>query len=223
MRAEWCEDGAIVVSGAARQEKFKKIWAGIGWPDADPGHLCVVGERTDRRYHAFRENSGGLAELGDAAIECKDRFLVEIIYVDSRDAVATSYLRTLDGLCFYGQPSKDDVTNTGQDVTRPLWPHFRDRTTTAIVAPVPDRIVTSYRSALEKTRGVILRGKLLIHESQCPKLVYTLRQPLDELLGSPAMKALVWVVAALEDSSGNPDLADTTSDPWYTNWGRSTV
>ncbi len=222
MRAEWCEDGGIAVSGAARQEKFKKIWAGIGWPDAKPGHLCVVGERTDGRYHAFWENTGGLTELGDAAIDCKDRFLVESIYVDSRDEVATGYLRTLDGLCFYGERGRDDLTDTRQDTARPRWPLFRDRTTTATVAAVPDRIVTSYRSALEKTRGVIIRGKLLIHESQCPKLVYTLRQPLDDLLKSPAMKALVWVVTALENASGDPDLADVTSEPWYTNWGRAT-
>ncbi len=224
MRAEYCEDGAIVISGAMRQERFRKIVAGIGWPDTEPGHLCVVADRPDGRYHALWEHSGGLTELGDAAIESKDRFLAERIYVDSGDEVATSYLRTLDGLCFYADRDREVAAKADDPkAARPWWPHFRDWATTSAVVPVPNRIVTNYRSALEKTRGVIISGKLLIHESQCRKLVYTLRQPLDQLLKSPVIKALVWAVATLEEAAGNGIHADTQCAPWYVNRGRDRV
>ena len=91
---------------------------------------------------------------------------------------------------------------------------------TATVMPVPERVTESYRSALEKIRGVILRGNLLIHETNCPKIVYAIRQPLEYLLSSPVMRALVWVLTALEQAKGYSSLEDNPTDPWYGNLPR---
>ena len=113
MQASYLPDGIIAVTGAVREERFTRIWAGIGWPDRDPGYLCVVGEREDGRYHALSESLGGLSELGRAAIEAKERLLVENIWVDGRDAVAASYLRTLEGLCGYQDTPKSRPTPVG--------------------------------------------------------------------------------------------------------------
>jgi len=217
MRAQYRENGVIEVSGTSRKEDFNRIWAGIGWPDRDTGYICVVGERADSRRHCLWEKRGGLWELGEAALEAKDRLLVELIWVDARDDLATSYLRTLDGLCFYENPADKPSSQPVSTASPSDTSRSKSGGATAIVAPVPEKVVTNYRSALEKTRGMILEGRLLIHEGNCPLLGYTLRQPLDELLKSPVMKALVWVLTALEDAKGNGLLEAPSQDPWYAN------
>jgi hypothetical protein len=246
MHAKYLQDGTIAVSGTVREERFTRIWAGIGWPDRDAGYLCVVGEREDGRYHALSEYSGGLSELARAAIEVKDRLLVENVWVDGRDAVATSFLRTLDGLCGYQDTPKTRPNPVGcgdqrephhpeSSSTDAVPPHgmrahhiLRNRPYTheehaAIVVAVPDRITSNFRSALEKTRGVIMASQLLIHQTRCPKLIYTLRQPLDEILKSPVMKALVWVITALEDHKENDTPPEDRPVPWYGNLPRGPV
>jgi hypothetical protein len=228
MHAEYLQDSIIAVSGTVREERFVRIWAGIGWPDRDAGYLCVVGEREDGRYHVLSEFLGGLAELGRAAIEAKDRLLVENIWVDGKDAVAASYLRTLDGLCAPPGAKGDNLPSPPFAKAHNLNPPFTKGgyggilhdEHTAIVVAVPDRITGNFRSALEKTRGVIMAGNLLIHETRCPKLVYTLRQSLDEILRSPVMKALVWVITSLEDHKGNDIPPEANPDPWYGNLQR---
>jgi hypothetical protein len=95
MRAEYLEDGTIAVTGSRSTEIFTRIWASVGWPDRDSGHVCVVGERTDGLYHCLWEKSGGLLEIGTAVIAAKDLFLIDCVWVDSSDELATSYLRTL--------------------------------------------------------------------------------------------------------------------------------
>lgn len=217
MRAEHLGDGTIAVSGTFRIERFARIWAGIGWPELKAGYLCVLGERGDGRYHALWEKRGGLWELGDEILQAKDRFLIECIWIDARDSVAASYVRTLEGLCFYenaGDHSDDCIVSTPE-----LWTEFKNRTMTAVVSPVPARTLNHYRSALEKVRGLILKGQLIVHEKNCPVLVYSLRQPLDELLTSPVMRALVWVLTALEESKGTQQQQED-GEPWYGNLRR---
>ncbi len=219
MRAEYLEDGTIAVCGSKSTETFDRIWAGVGWPDRDSGYVCVVGVRTDGPYHCLWEKSGGLWEIGEAIIAAKDLFLIDCVWVDASDELATAYLRTIEGLSFYDNKGMKPVSFAGAGAKR-RWPHFRNADTTATIAPVPARIVDNYRSALEKTRGVIMAGKLMIHESNCLKLVYTLRQPLQDLLASPVMKALVWVVSALDAANGAGPLDLEPSRPWYASFSR---
>jgi hypothetical protein len=223
MHAQYDKDGTIAVSGDSRVETFTRIWAGIGWPDRESGCVCAVGQRPDGRYHALWEQSGGLWELGEAAVGAKDRLLIECFWVDGRDTLATSYLRTLDGLCFHEESPARKPASVGalcRSVKRcgpvPELP-------TASVMPVPDRVIDNFRSALEKARGIIMQGRILIHESNCPKLLYTIRQPLDDLLKSPAMKALVWVVTALEEANGCAVPEEGQAGPWYTNFCRGAI
>jgi hypothetical protein len=218
MHAEYRPDGTIAVSGATRSEEFEEIAAGIGWPDLDPGCLCVVGRRSDDRYHALWENQGGLWEIGAAAVEAKDRLLVDRIFVDARDDLSTSYLRTREGLTFHGE---DDTgfADPGK-VSGSGFPVSERGDAVAVVVPVREVLVLNYRSALERTREIIMTGRLLVHESNCPGLVHTLRQPVEDLLGSPVMKALVWVVTGLEDSPGAAVPEDRGRECWYGNTPR---
>ncbi len=215
MRADLLEDGTIAVSGALRSERFTKIWAGIGWPDLEPGYLCVVGERIDGRYHALWEKRGGLWEIGHAALEAKQRFLMERIVVDARDELATSYLRTLPGLCFNDKRVEDEARTSAYSST--VGAVVTDERPVATVVGASERVTANYRSALDKTRGIIMAARLLVHEPNCPGILYALRQPLEDLLRSPVMKALVWVVTALEGARGYETVDEGPCDPWYTN------
>ncbi|MEW6533313.1 MAG: hypothetical protein AB1473_20950 [Thermodesulfobacteriota bacterium] len=219
MKARYLDNGTIAVSGTWDLVTFNRIWAGIGWPEKEPGYLCVVGERTDNRYHALWEKRGGLLELAEAAIQAKERFLIERILVDSADDLSTSYLRTKPGLCFSERGDEDGTMLRPGDI-RPRPAVSLNPRSMCVVAPVLNRVLENYRSALEKTRAVIVQGRLLIHESNCPGLLYALRQPLEDLLKSPAMKALVWVVTALETAQGNGDLVEASQEPWYMNPAR---
>lgn len=215
MKADLLEDGTIAVSGTIRSERFGKIWAGIGWPDLEPGYLCVVGERVDGRYNALWEKRGGLYEIGRAAVEAKERYLIDRIVVDARDELATSYLRTLPGLCF----NKEDREATGRDraFLSTAGGVIRDQGILVTVVGASERVLTNYRSALDTTRGIIVACRLLVHEPNCPGLLYALRQPLEDLLRSPVMKGIVWLVTALEHARGHETLDEGQCDPWYTN------
>ncbi len=217
MRSEYLEDGTIAVTGTKGAERFNKIWAGIGWPESESGYLCVLGERVDGRYHVLWEKGGGLWELGTAAVEAKDLFLINCIWVDAGDAVATSYLRTLSGLCFHEEPSERGCATATGAGSKAKAPRSIEGRITATVAPVSERATANYRSALEKARGVIMAGNLMIHEANCPKLVYTLRQPLEDLPRSPVMKGLVWVITALEAAKRGGETEASTLDRWYNN------
>jgi len=221
MRAEHLEDGTIAVSGKAATIVFNRICAGVGWPDLDAGYICVVGERIDGMYHCLWEKQGGLWEIGGAAREAKDRFLMECVWVDGRDPVSTTYLRTLEGLCFHedterrNNPDGDSTLNTLVRLYVPAIEH-----TTCIVS-VQDAIASNYRSALEKTREVIITGRLAVHESNCPKLIYLLRQPVEAMLKSPVMKGLVWVVTGLETTKGQGIQGVDRRIPWYGNYRKN--
>ncbi|MEW6349766.1 MAG: hypothetical protein AB1646_11940 [Thermodesulfobacteriota bacterium] len=208
MQAEYLPDGTIAVSGSTRKEKFTRMWAGIGWPDRIDGHLCAVGERQDGRFHALWEQQGGLWRLGDAAVEARRLLLVDRILVDATDTLATSYLRTLEGLCF-------DDNAEAQDAPLPV--SAGEQRTLVTVTPVPKRILSNFRSALEQIKGIITDGRLMIHSGNCPRLVYTIRQPLQELNASPVMRSLVWVITALEEARHQNGAPPALTEPWYSN------
>lgn len=219
MQAEYRDDGVIVVSGTVRAERFNRMWAGIGWPESDPGYLCVVGERTDGRYHALWEARGGLWEIGDAAVQAKDRFLLDRIVIDASDELASSYIRTVDGL---SRCDDEALRNMPERTACPPRPSLvRAPGTDVVVAAAPKKVTAYYRTALDKTRGVIMNDRLLVHEKNCPRLMYTLRQPLDDLLRSPVMKGLVWVISALETVRAYDDPDEDLLGPWYANFGRN--
>jgi len=215
MHAQRQHNGVIAVSGRSGREEFDRIWAGIGWPDDEPGYLCVTGLRADGRPHCIWESRGGLWELGEAAVEAKDRFLIDCLWVDARDTVATAYLRNFNGLCFY-EALAGAAPEPGLGPQSPAErPHFRGKDIVASIVPVPERITSNFRSALEKVRGTIVNGRLLIHPTNCPRLLYTLRQPLDDLLRSPVTKGLVWVLSALEETGAVAEQGLDAAEPWY--------
>jgi len=213
LQARFLPDGGVVVSGPANTARFTRVWAGIGWPDREPGYLCVIGHRTDGLFHALWEKVGGLWELGDAAVEAKQRLLVECLCVDARDRLAAAYLRTVvDSGHAEGVPA-EAFSGLAERVSPQPAPCVGE----GAVLPVPERIVENYRSALERVRTIVMRGDLLVRDTPCPKLLYALHQPVEELLQSPVMRALVWVLTMLEEAAAGDGIPRVEGPAWYGN------
>jgi hypothetical protein len=217
MRSYFLEDGSIAVTGNESTVLFNRMAAGVGWPDLDAGYLCVVGERQDGLYHCLWERQGGLWELGGAAREAKEKFLVDCVWVDGRDVVSTSYLRTLKGLCFSENTEEPIPMGMNDRNTPRVRLHRGTDEHNASIALIQEAVALNYRSSLERTREVIMTGRIVIHEGNCPKLTYMLRQPLNTMMKSPVMKGLVWVVTALEKSRDNGIQGLKQRTAWYAN------
>lgn len=217
MRAQRLEDGSIGVTGRERAIVFERMEAGVGWPDLEPGYVLVVGERLDGLYHCLWERQGGLWELGSAAREARENFLVDRVWVDGSDSVSTSYLRTLNGLCF----QEKSAQTVGQRIigrtgfTARLPPTTEEHPIS--VALIQEAVAVNFRSSLERTREVVMTGRIMIHEGNCPRLTYMLRQPLEAMLKSPVIKGLVWVVSALELTGNSSAEPAAPRAPWYAN------
>ena len=200
-------DGTISVSGASRTEKFGRIWAGVGLPEQDDGYLCVVGERLDGRYHCLWEKSGSLADLGRALIYASKTLLVEQVFMDCSDRLALAMIRSF-GISEQGRnPSR--IPRVGKPPSELF-----------IVRCAQERLVLNFRTALDKTRGLLDGGRILIHESNCPKLMHCLGLRIEDLMRSSVIKALVWVVNALEHAGSADKAPEIHVDPWYENVSR---
>jgi hypothetical protein len=200
-------DGTISVSGSSRIEKFHRIQAGLGVPEQDDGYLCVVGQRLDGRYHCLWEKSGSLADLGPALIESSRTLLVEQVFMDCSDRLALEMIRTFG--------VSDRCENSSQ---APLFGQTPEEL--FIVRCAQDRLVLNFRTALEKTRVLIDGGRILIHEGNCPRLMQSMGLRIQELMTSSVMKALVWVVSALETAGSADKAPHINKAPWYGNFSR---
>jgi hypothetical protein len=192
MRALRGED-EIVLHGRSGEVRFSRLWAGVGRPETAPAFVCVVGERLDSKYHCVWEKQGALWEVADALVWARRHLMIDVAWMDGRDASAVNYLRSFDDLC---EPLPR--------CSEPL-----------IIAPLPEEYAANFRTTLEKVRAVIDSGRLFVHDSNCPKITYALRQPVEELVTSPVIKALAWVVCGLEMNSG--DCSQPEPAPWYGN------
>ncbi len=201
-------DGTIAVHGSSSVQKFAAICAGLGWPNDEPGYFCVVGRREDGRYHCLWEKQGRLWELRETLNAAQSRFLLDCVWVDPTDELGISYLRNLNASGVDAERPGADSAHVGQIVGQP------------VIAGVRKNVMENFVCALEKTREVIMLGALLIHETNCPKLVYSLRRPWKDLLQSPIIRALVCAISGLESSKGLSS-AGSATQPWYCNISRT--
>jgi hypothetical protein len=189
-------DGLFAVRGEKETILFQEMIGGIGLPDREQGYFCVVGRRADGKYHCLWESQGGLWELSDAVVQAQEVFPIHEVWMDNSDEFAVSFLRGLH------RNAGDGGSRLNVD-SRP------------VIRRVSARTESNFRSALEKTRGIILEGRLFIHEKNCPVMMYSVNRPLADLLNSAAIKALVWTVCVFE-SFGIDEIPDV-DDRWYGN------
>lgn len=209
MIAKCRQDGTVEISGARGTEKFNRIEAGIGWPAKEDGYLCIAGERMDGKYHLLWEIQGGLWELGSQIPELTNRFMIDCIRADTDDGVAAAYLRSLN----------NSVMETARDHGE-IKRHLGRPELLPPIVPVPASMTGSFRSAVEQVRGIVMSGKVVIHRTNCKRLVTAMRQKVEDLMDSSVMKAFAWVILGME-RSGTLAPEETSDAGWYGNLDRS--
>lgn len=206
MQAEYLPDSTIAIAGLRSKVRFSRVVVGVGWPEQEDGYLCVVGARVDGRFHCIWESRGGLWTLGDSAKEAQSRFLPEGIILDPTDSVCSSYFRALD---WSGGQADDTLKSIGLTSAK--------KKAEPIIIPVSKQTTDNFRSTLEMVKGMISNGRALVHTSNCPTLMYTLRRPLNDLVKSPVMKGLTWALWYLERMAVSPQALGAKDSMWYEN------
>jgi hypothetical protein len=209
MRGRLEPDGTIIVRGSSSERKFSVICGGVGWPEGDPGYFLVVGLREDGRYHCLWEKQGRLWELGEAIREGQSAFLLDCVWADAADKLGMAYLRNLN------------TVTIERDGAGPELKSVLEKVEPAVVVAVRENVTAHFGCALEKIREIMMRGGLLVHEANCPNLIHSLRRPWRDLLQSPVIRALVYVISGLESGKGASN-AGRFTEPWYGNISRST-
>ena len=170
--------------------------------------ICVwsVGART-AAIIASGKSKGGCGNCGKLSLPRKSRFLLDCVWVDPADQLGISYLRNLNAPTVDGEPCGADFGLAADTVGQ------------TVIAGVRKNVMENFVCALEKTREVMMLGTLLIHEANCPKLIYSLRRPWKDLLQSPIIRGLVCAISGLESSKGLSAVGSAIQ-PWYANISR---
>jgi hypothetical protein len=216
MRASDLWDGSIAVCGHSATLIFNRICAGIGWPDAEDGALCVVGESAAGTYHALGERRGTLLELGRAVVQTKAELLVDCFFVDASDEISTGYLRSLEGPRDVTQEERKSTEKPKMSRSGVFHPHGSGDP--LVIAGVRPRYRDHFRGALEAVRGIIESQRLVVNQVSCPSLTFALHRPLDYMVTSPVITALVWAITAMEVPHNHAWADCEPEDGWYVNF-----
>ncbi len=218
MQARLLWDDSIAVTGEESTLVFNRVWAGVGWPEADQGAVCVVAESTERVYHALMEWRGSLYELGSAALTARTDLLVDSFLIDDSDEVSTAYFRGLEFCPGSLQTSGKRRTNHEQ-----LFMASSRKSSQAdypAIIGIRPCFRDNFRASLETLRGIAASERLNVHQKHCPSLAFALKRDLDFLLRSPVVKALVWALTAMESTRDKAVIEVWPEDGWYHNLSR---
>lgn len=194
MQARLLPDGTILVEGKTATRRFTHVHAGLSWPAAEAGALCLGGRRLDGRFHLLWEYEGGLTGLAKEAARLTRALPETRVMIDGTDDVAAAHLRNYPGL-----------------------------SATFVASPVPHRILAHFSSAVERIKGMLQDETLLIHGDNCPRLVHALRRPPETALKSPLVKAMTWAVVGLAATDDHENLLGRKAATWYWNVTRGAV
>lgn len=210
-------DGLIEIKTTGKTLVFERIFASLAWPQQTAGHFIVIGVKQDGSFRVLSESAGGFLELGKSALRAKTDYMTDSIIVDDCDTVSTMSLRNLDGLCFMpdGRPKRQNVVDW-----RRRRDHFADLRDGVAVIPAAREIKNNYRGALERTRVLIMTRRILIEENDTPSLAHDLTQPMNFVLESVPVRALVLASGSMETIASR-EYPGSFSRVWYKNMPRS--
>lgn len=202
MKAEhvFCKD-TLKVDGI--DGEFIRFDIGIGWlnPKGDDHFarhwIAVIGQHKSGYYLQAGEASGSLADIAEAAVNFKDRFLVERVWLDSTAMSSASYLEEWDGLTQYKEDGKDRRGKPKYLHKPDYWPHFRNRETLAALHKVPDVFKLDLQGCIDLV-GKLAKDKLFKIRKVCPRSIWVLGSSLEEMLNHPLMKAIALPLAIME-------------------------
>lgn len=205
------------------KEKFKRFDMGIGWldPKGDDNFarhwLVVVGQQENNEYVVAHEASGTLVDVASAAVDAKDRFLVERCWLDATVVSSSALLQSWDGLTEYKYNGYDQRKKK-QYLHKPEhWSNFRNRDTTLTLFPVPALYRADFQSCVDLFVS-LLKDKRLSLRKACPMAWKIQGESLETLLTHPIMKAIAWPLKMMEEEQRFYGGAKTkTSLPRYGN------
>lgn len=216
------ETGHITYDGRI----YKEFAGGIGWlfPKGEEHYslhwLVVTGLGVDGLYHVVHEFGANMHQLCQEATDVKDRLFVSRFYADQSQPQLMSTVREHDGLTRYITHGTDLRGRTKWLHQPERWQHFRDRDTVATLMPVSDRIRVDLQAGIDKVVGLISDRKLEI-SWECPRVIWVLRQSIEEWHIHPIMRALVWSVIMMEPSD-TPKIDYEPPKPLYGNLRKRT-
>lgn len=203
---------------------FKQFDIGIGWLDPK-GHdhfmehwISVVGQHEDGWYLQAAEASGSLPEIAAAAVDFKDRFFAERIWLDDTALSSASFLQEWDGLTEYKEDGKDRRGKVKYLHKPDHWPHYRNRETLAMLHGVPDLFKSDFQGCIDIV-GQLVKDKTLKIRKTCPRSVWVCGASLEEMLSHPLMKALAWPITIMETEK-RISVVDTSDVGRYPRLGR---
>lgn len=210
-------DGLIQIKTSCKTMAFARIFGSLAWPQHASGHFVVIGEKRDGCFRVLAETSGGLLELGKAALRAKSVYMTDSIIVDDSDTVSTTSLRNLEGLTFTPRPIDNKRLVVDRRKRRPDLDELRDG---VAVIPVAREITGNYRGALERTRVLIMTRRIIIDENDTPSLAHDLTQPMNFVLESAPVRALVLASGSMENYACM-EYSGRMTKMWYKNMARS--
>ena len=211
-------DGLLEINTPGRPPLvLDRIFASLAWPQQQAGHFIAIGVKQDGRFRVLSETSGGLLELGEAALRAKSDYMMDSIMVDERDTVSTTGLRNLEGLCFVTPP---DTHRRRVVDRRRRRVDFEDLRDSVAVIPAGREITGNYRGALERTRVLIMTHRIIVDENDTPTLAHDLTQPMNFVLESAPVRALVLATGSIQTGVSMEFPVDF-SRTWYKNMPRS--
>lgn len=224
MKAEIVRDG-LLVDGVT----FHRFDIGIRWLNPR-GHdhfaqhwLAVVGQTLEFEYWIYFEASGALSEIAESAVDAKDRFLVERVWIDPTQLSSAAYMQEWDGLTQYKVTDKKDLLGKPKYLNPPeRWPHFRGRDEDrfcAMLCAVPEIIRNDPQAGIDLVVHLINEGRLVIRK-WCPQSVWVTGAQLPEMLEHPLMSAIAWPLMMLENEKALQGKNQDAHSPRYGNLKR---
>ena len=184
------------------QNKYKRFFGAFGWPnvketDIASWHwLVIAGEAEDGRIRFIEEHGGDFDDVVAAAVDTKDRLLVQRFYADDTEVEAMRAVRNHDGLSSYHHFGIDDFGRKQWEHPSAHWPHFRNRETTSPVIAVPADQRVSILAGLNLLNSRAKQEKTVV-DVQCHWLRMSITEELERAIEHPLVKAAVWVHSAL--------------------------
>lgn len=192
------DHGITEITGATGKHHFLKIAAGFELPSNNPGYFCVVGERIDGIYHVFHEYQGRLSESARCLRQCAHAWHLDFIATTKTDEATHRLL--VDALSLEPPPR--------------LFPHAGQADDIGLIT-IPESATRSIGSILDGIREMMSTGALVVHPKTCSALLHSIHRPWADLMVSPVMRALCWVIMIFERTRDFEHILQ--SEPWYGN------
>ncbi len=216
----------FIIGEGGRKTEFKEILGAFGFGDPrGDGEFAlnaftVVGLSTSGLYMICGDPVGSFEAVAKAAIDFKDRFLLETLLIDPASEEFQRRLNDqdeFDGLTDYATRGKGPGGRWEYKHEPPYWPNFRSYFIRPALVEVREEILKDFRSASLEFHGLTAADKVR-STPECTKAGLFVREGFRRGHEHPLWKALVYGTLELRyRHQGSSGTAETEDEPktWY--------